>query len=298
VSGCGTAAVRLPDWFRQPVPDHAAMERMRGLVNGARLNTVCREARCPNIGECWSRGTATFMLLGETCTRACRFCAVHTGRPGAVMADEPMNVAESVRHLGLKYVVITSVTRDDLPDGGASHFAATVRAVRSLAPQCGIELLIPDFSGNGDSLGMVAAANPQVIGHNLETVRRLSLSVRSGSRHERSLGVLKYLRSLGGGMLVKSGFMAGMGETDAEVLLTLQELKDAGCDIVTIGQYLAPSREARHAPVARFVEPSMFDHYRQEGLRLGIRYIASGALVRSSYLAEQGYAGCTGKQDA
>ena len=267
------------------------MERMRALIKGAKLNTVCREAHCPNIGECWSRGTATFMLMGGKCTRACRFCAVVTGKPDELLADEPEQVAESVRHLGLKYVVITSVTRDDLLDGGSQHFAATVRAIQRVAPLCGVELLIPDFGGNESALRCVAEACPQVIGHNIETVRRLSSRMRSNSDHDRSLAALSFLRSLGNDIMVKSGMMVGLGETDEEVFLTLRELKNAGCDIVTIGQYLAPSGSARHQPVARFVEPAMFERYRDEGLKMGFRYVASGPLVRSSYLAETGYEG-------
>jgi len=288
----GSNSNRLPEWFRQPIPDQAALERMRSLLKGAKLNTVCQEAHCPNIGECWSRGTATFMLLGEKCTRACRFCAVTTGRPQAPVNDEPAQVAEAVRHLALKYVVITSVTRDDLPDGGAAHFAATVRAIQALVPQCGVELLIPDLGGVESALNIVAAAGPQVIGHNVETVRRLSSATRSASDHDRSLGVLRYLRSLGENILVKSSLMVGLGETDEEVFLTLRELKEAGCDIVTIGQYLAPSDHARHLPVARFVEPRLFQLYREEGLKMGLRYVASGALVRSSYMADAGFESC------
>ncbi|MBF0388267.1 MAG: lipoyl synthase [Candidatus Omnitrophica bacterium] len=282
----------LPEWFRQAVPEPLAMERMRSLLAETGLKTVCQGAHCPNTGECWSRGLATFMILGDKCTRACRFCAVEQGAGQEVSCEEPLLVAEAVRRLGLKYVVITSVTRDDLPDGGAEQFNRTVRAIRAVAPECGVELLIPDFSGDEVALDIVLESGPQVLGHNIETVRRLSAQLRSNSGHDRSLAVLRRIRALGRGVLVKSGFMVGLGETAAEIFATLQELKSAGCDIVTIGQYLSPSKAERHFPVARFVEPGEFALYREAGLKLGIRYIASGALVRSSYMAEEGFKGC------
>ncbi|MBF0595437.1 MAG: lipoyl synthase [Candidatus Omnitrophica bacterium] len=271
---------------------------MRSLLKETGVTTVCQGAHCPNTGECWSKGTATFMILGEMCTRACRFCAVESGVPQEESVEEPLLVAEAVRQLGLKYVVITSVTRDDLADGGAEHFARTVRAIRMVSPECGVELLIPDFAGDQISLEIVAQSRPQVIGHNVETVRRLSSSIRSSADHDRSLDVLRSLHLLNPDVLVKSGFMVGLGETDEEVFSTLQELKSAGCDIVTIGQYLAPSKEGRHVPVARFVEPGMFEAYRAEGLRLGIRFVVAGALVRSSYKAEEGFKGCCNKESS
>ena len=293
--GCqsGDRAQALPEWFRQPLPDQAALGRMRALLKETGLATVCQGAHCPNTGECWSKGTATFMILGVKCTRACRFCAVEHGVPGELSYEEPLLVAEAVQRLGLKYAVITSVTRDDLADGGAEQLARTVRAIRSSAPQCAVELLIPDFSADAVALGIVIEAGPQVLGHNIETVRRLAPQLRGGAEHDRSLEVLRFIRRAGrGDILVKSGFMAGLGETDAEIFSTLLELKEAGCDIVTIGQYLAPSKAARHVPVARFVEPKEFERFREEGLKLGLRYIASGALVRSSYMAEEGFEGC------
>lgn len=290
---CGGKAGALPAWFRRPVPDQAAMAGMRGMISSAGLNTVCQSAHCPNTGECWSKGTATFMILGDRCSRSCRFCAVTSGKPREVSDDEPLQVAEAVRSLGLKYAVITSVTRDDLPDGGAVQFVRTVRAVQMAAPQCAVELLIPDFNGDEFALSMVADAKPQVIGHNLETVRRLSPQVRSGADHDRSLRVLGYLASLRRGIKVKSGLMVGLGETDQEVLDALGELYGAGCDIVTIGQYLSPSKDGRHLPVARFVDPDRFCFFREAGLKMGFEHVASGALVRSSYLAEEGYKGCS-----
>ncbi len=292
MSSCGGSSHKLPEWFRQPIPDQRAMDRMRSLLKETGLTTVCQGAHCPNTGECWSKGTATFMILGRTCTRACRFCAVNSGRPEDVSYEEPLLVAEAVRRLGLNYVVVTSVTRDDLIDGGAEQFVRTVDAIRSVVPACGIELLIPDFQGNEGALRMIAQAAPQVVGHNIETVQRLSLPLRPQAAYGRSLGVLRFLRSLGGGMLVKSGLMAGLGETDDEILFTLRELKEAGCDIVTLGQYLAPSQGERHPPVDRYVEPFVFDRFKEQGLGLGIRYIASGALVRSSYMAEEGFEEC------
>ena len=293
-AGCQCQKTPLPEWFRQPVPDPQAIGRMRSLLKETGVNTVCQGAHCPNTGECWSKGTATFMILGEKCTRACRFCAVAHGVPEEVSFEEPLLVAEAVRQLGLKYAVITSVTRDDLPDGGAEQFARTVRAIRQVSSQCEVELLVPDFGGDEVALNIVIESGPQVLGHNVEMVRRLSPQFRSGASHERSLSVLRFIRSSGGDVLVKSGLMVGLGETDEEVFLTLRELKSAGCDIVTIGQYLAPSGGGRHVPVARFVEPQMFERYRQEGLSLGLRYVVSGALVRSSYMAEESFKGCCG----
>ncbi|MEI6437453.1 MAG: lipoyl synthase [Candidatus Omnitrophota bacterium] len=293
VPNCGcTKKEALPEWFRQPVPDQQAMGRMRSLLKETGLTTVCQGAHCPNTGECWSKGTATFMILGSRCSRACRFCAVEHGAPDEISYEEPLLVAEAVKRLGLKYAVITSVTRDDLADGGAEQFARTVRAIRSSAPECGVELLIPDFAGDDVALGIVMESGPQVLGHNIETVRRLSPELRSGADHDRSLALLRKIREAGGDILVKSGLMTGLGETDDEIFSTLRELKQAGCDIVTIGQYLAPSKDTRHLPVARYVKPEMFDQYKAEGLKMGIRYIASGALVRSSYMAEEGFEGC------
>lgn len=297
MSSCGCKkGGSLPEWFRQPLPDQAAMGKMRSLLKETGLATVCQSAHCPNTGECWSKGTATFMILGTTCSRSCRFCAVEHGVPQDVTCEEPLLVAEAVQRLALKYAVITSVTRDDLADGGAEQFARTVRAIRMVAPECGVELLIPDFSGDDVALEIVTESSPQVLGHNIETVRRLSPLMRSGADHDRSLAVLRSIRASGRGILVKSGLMVGLGETDDEVFSTLHELKEAGCDIVTIGQYLAPSKEARHLPVDRFVEPPMFERYREEGLKIGLRYVASGALVRSSYMAEEGFEGCCGKK--
>ncbi|NLE64577.1 MAG: lipoyl synthase [Elusimicrobia bacterium] len=293
--GCG-AQRRLPEWFRQEIPDAVALGEMRTLLQETRLHTVCEGARCPNLGECWAERTATFMILGQSCSRGCHFCAVPHGTGAIVDDEEPLFVADAVHRLGLRYVVITSVTRDDLPDGGANHFARTVRALRQRIVGIGVELLIPDFQGDADLLRIVAEAEPDVVGHNIETVRRLSPVVRSGAEHDRSLSVLRTLRHQMKAGKVKSGLMVGMGETDQEVLATLRELREAGCEIVTIGQYLAPTRGARHVKVDRFVDPGTFEMYRREGERMGFSFIHSGPLVRSSYLAEQAFRACAGKE--
>ncbi len=263
---------------------------MKDLLKERSLHTVCEGARCPNTGRCWGRGTATFMIMGDTCTRACHFCAVKTGVPVSLDADEPHRIAQSVRDLGLRHAVITSVTRDDLADGGAGHFAATVRAIRALAPTVSVEFLVPDLLARADRFETIATAEPQVIGHNIEMVRRLSRAWRPQADHDRSLEALRLARrSLHHG-LVKSGLMVGLGEADHEVIEALAELKRAGCDVVTIGQYLAPRADGRQWPVARYVDPEVFDMYRRAGLSMGFAEVAAGPLVRSSYLAEKIYA--------
>lgn len=277
----------LPSWFSQPLPDGMAIGRMRTLMRTHGLHTVCESARCPNANRCWGRGTATFMVLGDTCTRACRFCAVRNGVPEAVDGDEPRRVACAVKDLGLKYVVLTSVTRDDLPDGGAAHFAATVRAVRELCPDTLVEVLVPDLSAKRECFEALAAAGPRVIGHNIETVRQISKALRPQADHDRSLEALRMARQVPGRHFVKSGLMVGLGETDVEVLEAMDELRVAGCDIVTIGQYLAPQADGRQVPVGRFVEPQTFDMYRREGRAMGIRHVFSGPLVRSSFMADE-----------
>ena len=282
----------LPEWFRQNVPDAAALQKMRALLKGSSLHTVCEGARCPNLGECWENGTATFMILGDTCTRSCRFCAVKAGVPVVPDADEPLSVADAVRRLGLKYVVVTSVTRDDLPDQGALQFVRTIRAIKEVNPGVHVEVLIPDFSAEEDLIRFIVDAGPDVVGHNIETVRRLSPAVRSGADYDRSLDVLNRVRGLSDNVFVKSGLMAGMGETDEEVVMTLQDLKEAGCDSVTIGQYLAPMKSGRYIAVERFVPPEAFERYREEGLQRGLKFVLAGPLVRSSYLAEKGFYCC------
>ncbi|MBF0619429.1 MAG: lipoyl synthase [Candidatus Omnitrophica bacterium] len=279
----------LPSWFRQDVPDHKALGRMRALVREGGLHTVCESARCPNQGECWGRGTATFMILGDVCTRACRFCAVAHGAPVEPDLAEPQKVADAVKALGLQYVVITSVTRDDLEDEGAGQFVRVIEAIRKDIPECRVEVLIPDMHARLELLNRIAVARPDVIGHNIETAQRISAELRPQASYSRSLKALAALGEVSLSSRVKSGLMVGLGETDDEVLETLKDLRATGCDMVTIGQYLAPFKSRRHIPVRRFVLPAVFDRYRREALEMGFSAVVAGPLVRSSYLAEQGY---------
>ncbi len=249
---------------------------------------MCESARCPNQGQCWGQGVATFMILGDLCTRACRFCAVKAGRPESLDIREPGEVALAVRALNLRYVVVTSVTRDDLDDGGAGQFAETVRQIKKHARQIKIEVLIPDFKNNEESLKKIGTAEPDVIGHNLETVRRLSLKIRPQASYDRSLDVLRNMRKMSAAF-IKSSLMVGLGETEKEVREAMKDLLSAGCDLLTIGQYLAPTREGRHVPVSEFIAPEKFREYSQMGKDFGFKYVESGPLVRSSYLAERGY---------
>jgi len=276
-------ARRHPPWLKVRAPGGPEFAETMSTVRALGLHTVCQEARCPNIGECWGHRTATFMLLGDTCTRNCGFCAVTHGRPLAVDAGEPLRVAEAVARLGLRHVVVTSVNRDDLPDGGAAHFAATARALRRLLPACRIEVLVPDFQGNLASVAEVVASPIDVFNHNLETVPRLYRRVRAGARYERSLAVLHAAREGQGGLLTKSGLMLGLGETEEELLRVFSDLRAIGCDILTLGQYLRPSRD--HLPVERYVPPEEFADLRAEALALGFRHVEAGPLVRSSYHA-------------
>lgn len=263
--------------------------RMKEMFRGSRLHTVCESANCPNMGTCWKEGVATFMILGGTCTRACRFCSVPAGRPDLIDAEEPHNVALAVKELGLRYVVVTSVARDDVEDEGAGQFAKTIAAIRQLTPEVKIEVLIPDFSAKEEALQILSDAAPEVISHNIETVRRLSPYVRPQALHERSLKVLRRFRELNPKSFVKSSLMVGIGETDEEIVEVMQELKQAGCQILTIGQYLAPTQRKRHLPVDRFLSPAQFELLKQKGMDMGFVYVESGPLVRSSYIAEQGY---------
>lgn len=280
-------ARRLPDWFRQELPDPARLAAMRERVKQGGLHTVCVEARCPNQGQCWNQGVATVLILGDCCTRACRFCGVRHGEPRAVDPDEPRQVAEFVQDLNLRYVVVTSVTRDDLPDGGSGHFCRTIDAIRTIVPQTRIEVLIPDFGGEEAAIRKIVEAAPDVAAHNLEMVRRLFPQARPQGDYDRSLNVLRRLRHLTPGGIVKSGFMVGLGERDDEIEDILKDLAAVECDVVTIGQYLSPSD--RHVPVGRFVEPQQFRDFERMGEALGIRQVVSGPLVRSSYLAESSY---------
>ena len=281
--------VKLPAWFKQEIPDMNKIRSMKELFRGSRLHTVCESANCPNMGTCWKEGVATFMILGGTCTRACRFCSVPAGRPDLVDQEEPQNVALAVKQLGLRYVVVTSVARDDIEDEGASQFAQTIAAIRQLTPDVKIEVLIPDFSAKEDSLRILSEAAPEVISHNIETVRRLSPYIRPQALHDRSLNVLRRFRELNPKSFVKSSLMVGIGETDEEIIEVMAELVQAGCHILTIGQYLAPTRAKRHLPVEKFFSPEEFDDVRRKGLEMGFVYVESGPLVRSSYIAEQGY---------
>ncbi|MBI4840015.1 MAG: lipoyl synthase [candidate division NC10 bacterium] len=274
---------RLPPWLRAKAGHWERVHEMKVLLGGSRLHTVCEEARCPNQGECWTRGTATFMLLGDTCTRSCGFCAVTTGRPGPPDPEEPRHVAEVSRRLGLSFVVVTSVARDDLKDGGAAQFAATVRAIHELNPVAQVEVLVPDFKTNRESIRTVVESQPTVFNHNLETVERLSKQVRVQARYHRSLDVLRIAKEMGQ-PVTKTGIMLGLGETEAEVLTLMRDARAAGCDILTIGQYLQPTKQ--HLPVVEFVHPDRFKALEEAGYTLGFKAVYSGPLVRSSYHAE------------
>jgi len=280
-----TPPPRLPEWLKVKMGKAQLSERTRELVGRGRLHTVCQSARCPNIGECFGAGTATFLLMGDLCTRDCGFCAVKPGRPEPLDPEEPQRVAEAVRELDLRYGVLTSVTRDDLPDGGAAHIAATIRAIKGLRPGTRVEVLVPDFHGDPAAIQTVLHARPEVFNHNVETVRRLQATVRPHAGYETSLSVLATAAHLAPDLPVKSGLMVGLGETDEEVTETLADLARAGVALVTIGQYLRPS--SRHLPVDRYVPPDEFETYRQVGLALGLNHVIAGPFVRSSYHAEE-----------
>jgi len=272
-----------PEWIRARAPQGPVFERLRGLMRGLELHTVCEEAHCPNLGECWSRGTATFMILGDVCTRACGFCAVKTGLPGAAPdTDEPRRVADAVARMQLRHAVVTSVNRDDESDGGAGVFAATIRAIRERVPACTVEVLIPDFKGRWDALALVADARPEILNHNVETVPRLYRQARSGANFARSLELLA--RAKGAGLLTKSGVMVGLGEEWPELEETIRAVRSPGTDVLTIGQYLRPSPQ--HLPVRRYYTPEEFERLRAFALSLGYAHVESGPLVRSSYHAE------------
>jgi len=277
---------KLPPWFSQKIPDKQTIKKMKDLMRGAGLHTVCEEAHCPNMGECFKEGTATFMILGDVCTRRCGFCAVESGEPRSIDHMEPAEVAKAVQALNLKYVVITSVTRDDLEDGGAGHFARTVVEIRKLMPWVKIEVLIPDLENNTGSIETVVHSKPFVIGHNIETVRRLFDKVRPQADYERSLSVLKNIKVIDDSNLTKSGFMVGLGESKDDIIALMNDLKDARCDILTVGQYLAPSKDKRHFKVERFVGPDEFKEYEYLARAIGFKHVMSGPLVRSSYRAE------------
>jgi len=275
--------VKKPKWLRVKLPTGAEYKQVRDIVEEHKLHTICESGNCPNMGECWGAGTATFMILGNICTRSCGFCAVDTGRPEAVDTFEPGRVARSVKLMGVKHCVITSVDRDDLPDGGSLIWAQTVRAIRNQSPETTLETLIPDFMGKWDNLQNIIDISPEIVSHNLETVRRLTKQVRIQAKYDRSLEVLRRLKR--GGMKTKSGVMLGLGEIETEVIETMEDLRSVGTDILTLGQYLQPTR--KHLPVAEFITPEKFAEYKQLGLKMGYKFVESGPLVRSSYHAEK-----------
>ncbi|MBI1788211.1 MAG: lipoyl synthase [Acidobacteria bacterium] len=278
------ARPRLPQWARKSPTHFDSLHRLKTALRRLNLHTVCESARCPNIHDCFHRGAATFMILGNTCTRGCGFCSVPKGAPGRLDPDEPANVARMAREMGLRYVVVTSVNRDDLADGGSHHFAETVRELRRALPEARVEALTPDFCGDAEAVARVLDAGPHVFNHNMETVPRLYRRVRPQARYRQSLDVLAFARRHRPDVLTKSGFMVGLGETDPEVRALLADLRAVDVDIATIGQYLQPSR--RNLPVAAYVDPRQFDAWRDYGLALGFRMVFSGPLVRSSYMAD------------
>ena len=274
-----------PEWLKAKAPLGENFHNLKKLARSLGLHTVCESAQCPNIGECWNHRTATFMLLGDICTRRCGFCAVPKGKPGPIDADEPRRVAEAVATLGLKHAVITSVNRDDDNIGGARIFAGTIRHIRKLSPGCRVEVLIPDFQGLDEALKIVLEASPDVLNHNTETVPRLYRVVRSGARYERTLQLLENAKKFSPGVATKSGVMVGLGETITELVDVFRDLGSRGVDILTVGQYLRPSRD--HLPIARYYTPQEFAYLKEEALRFGFRHVESGPLVRSSYHAHE-----------
>jgi lipoic acid synthetase len=277
---------RLPEWLRLKLPTSGGFLETRNLLQDLRLHTVCESARCPNHWECWSKGTATFMIAGDRCTRACGFCAVDTAKPFPLEQDEPARVAEATRRMKLKHVVITAVARDDLADGGADHFRRTIEAVRASNPGIVVEVLVPDFNEKDSAIDLVLEARPEIFNHNLETVRRLTPSVRSRATYDRSLTVLRKAKERRNGKIyTKSGIMLGLGETEEELMQALRDLREANCDILTLGQYLQPT--LKHLPVAAFIPPEKFAEYGERAEQLGFVHVASGPMVRSSYHADE-----------
>ncbi len=275
--------IKKPKWLRVKLPTGENYKKVRSLVDQHKLHTICESGSCPNMGECWGEGTATFMILGNICTRSCGFCAVKTGRPDDVDVFEPGKVAHSVKTMGIKHAVITSVDRDDLKDGGSEIWVQTVKAVRQQSPGTTMETLIPDFAGNWENLQRIIDVAPEIVSHNLETVRRLTKQVRIQAKYDRSLEVLFRLKK--GGMRTKSGVMLGLGESEEEVIETMQDLRSVQVDILTLGQYLQPT--PKHLPVEEFITPEKFQEYKELGMKMGFRYVESGPLVRSSYHAEK-----------
>ena len=275
--------IKKPKWLKVKLPTGKSYKNVRNLVTEHKLHTICESGNCPNMGECWGAGTATFMILGNVCTRSCGFCAVSTGRPDKVDVFEPGRVANSVKLMKVKHAVITSVDRDDLSDGGADTWVSTVKAIRRQSPETTLETLIPDFAGIWENLNKIINVSPEIVSHNIETVRRLTKTIRVQAKYNRSLELLLRLKQ--GGMKTKSGLMLGLGETQEEVFETLEDLRSVKVDIVTLGQYLQPT--PKHAPVEEFINPDQFEKYKEFGLKLGFRFVESGPLVRSSYHAEK-----------
>jgi len=282
-------ALRRPEWLKVRLGGGNNFSDVRGLINDKNLHTVCESARCPNIGECWSRRTATFMILGNICTRSCRFCNIETGKPAEYDLSEPLRVAEAVKKLNLRHAVVTSVARDDLSDGGAFIFAETIRQIHRLHPSCSIEVLIPDFKGDPDDLDTVLEAGPDILNHNVETVERLQKDLRVQATYTRSLGVLRQAKQRG--FITKSGLMVGAGERKDEIIRTMRDLRAIGTDILTIGQYLPPTKQ--HYPMDRFYRPEEFAELKRLGLEMGFTHVESGPLVRSSYHADEQITGRT-----
>jgi lipoyl synthase len=280
-----TGPLRLPEWIRAKFPGGDGYNRLKSIMRGHKLNTVCEDAHCPNIGECWNRGTATFMILGDTCTRGCRYCAVRKGKPVTLDLDEPLRVADAVAEMQLRHAVITSVDRDDLPDGGSSIFADTIREIRKRTPACSIEVLIPDFQGNPDALRIVVDANPDILNHNTETVPRLYPTIRLGGNYTITLELLRRVKDWNPVAITKTGIMLGLGEKDHEVESVIQDLVSIGVDILTLGQYLRPTK--KHAAVMKYYHPDEFRAWKIKGEKMGIGHVESGPLVRSSYHAEE-----------
>jgi lipoic acid synthetase len=276
----------LPDWLRIKLPTSDTFAHTRSLLDELKLHTVCESAKCPNHWECWDKGTATFMIAGDRCTRACGFCAVSTAKPLPLEADEPLRVAEAARRMKLKHVVITAVARDDVADGGAAHFRQTIEAVRQLSPRTVIEVLVPDFQDSDSAIDTVLAANPNIFNHNLETVRRLTPAIRHRATYDRSLSVLKKVKAKRGQNIhTKSGLMLGLGETENEIVVAMEDLRAAGCDILTLGQYLQPT--LKHLPVVEFASPEQFEALGRVARMMGFVHVASGPMVRSSYHADE-----------
>jgi lipoyl synthase len=297
MSNCSTTTETIirnkPDWLRVKLPIGESYKHVRGLVDTHKLHTICESGNCPNMGECWGEGTATFMILGNVCTRSCGFCAVATGKPESIDWDEPQRVAEAIYLMKVKHAVITSVDRDELKDGGSIVWYNTIKAVKALTPNTTLETLIPDFKGEKENIQRVIDAAPEVVSHNIETVERLTKQVRIQAKYWRSMEVIKTLKQ--GGMRTKSGIMLGLGEKKEEVIQTLQDLANAGCDVVTIGQYLQPTK--KHLPVHRFAHPDEFAEYKEIGYQLGLDYVESGPLVRSSYHSERHVVVGLGRKD-